>query len=38
MTLLFVESEEELQRLVKEFHSVGTIRKLKINTGKSNGL
>ena len=32
---LFAESEEELQRVVDEFYSVCTRRKLKVNAGKS---
>ena len=35
MTLLLIESEEELQRVVDEFYSVCTRSKLKVNAGKS---
>ena len=34
MTLLFAESEEELQRVVNEFHNACMRRKLKVNAGK----
>ena len=34
MTLLFTESEEEFKRVVDEFYSVCTRRKLKVNAGK----
>lgn len=32
-TVLLAESERELQRVVGEFHRVGTRRKLRVNTG-----
>ena len=35
MTVLFAKGEEELQRVVCEFYSVCTRRKLKMNAGKS---
>ena len=34
-TVLFVASEKELKRVVDEFYSICTRRKLKVNTRKS---
>ncbi len=34
-TVLLAESERELQRVVDQFHSVCTTRKLRVNSGKS---
>ncbi len=35
MTLLLAESERELQRVIHQFHSVCSRRKLRVNEGKS---
>ncbi len=35
MTLLLVESEKELQRVIDQFHNVCNRRKLRVNVGKS---
>ncbi len=37
-TLLLAESERELQRVVDQFHSVCSRRKLRVNAGKSKGM
>ena len=37
-TVLFAESEMELQRVMDEFYSVCTRRKLKVNAGKSKAM